>query len=132
MFQLPYLDDLPDTATAAQKREYEKHTNDALDVSCLMLATMSSEHQNQYENADAHNMIEGLCGMFENQPRFERYNISKSLFACKLDEGGPVSSHVIKMIGYIENLEKLGSPLPLIWPQMSLASRFPRALSHSF
>ena len=111
VLELPYPDDLPENATATQKREYEKHTNDAVDVSCLMLATMSSELQKQYENADAHNMIEGLRGMFENQARSERYNISKSLFACRLAENGSVSPHVIKMIGYIENLEKLGAAL---------------------
>jgi hypothetical protein len=32
-------------------------------------------------------MIQGLRGMFENQARVERYNISKALFACKLVEG---------------------------------------------
>jgi hypothetical protein len=56
-------------------------------------------------------MIGGLHGMFENQVRTERYNISKSLFACKLAEGSPVSPHVIKMIGYIETLDKLSSEL---------------------
>jgi hypothetical protein len=56
-------------------------------------------------------MIEGLRGMFENQGRTERYNISKYSFACKPAEGSPVSPHVIKMIGYIEILEKLGSEL---------------------
>ena len=49
--------------------------------------------------------------MFENQARVERYNISKSLFSCKLAEGSPVSPHVIKMIGYIETLDRLGSEL---------------------
>jgi hypothetical protein len=53
-------------------------------------------------------MIQGLRGKFENQARIERYNISKALFACKLAEGSPVSSHVIKMMGYIETLTKLG------------------------
>ena len=109
--EVPYPNELPENVTTPQRREYEKHTNDALDVSYLMLATMSSELQKQYENSDPHNMIEGLRGMFENQARSERFNISKSLFACKLAEGSPVSPHVIKMIGYIENLEKLGSPL---------------------
>ena len=56
-------------------------------------------------------MIEGLRGMFENQARSERYNISKSLFACRLAEGGSICPHVIKLIGYIENLEKLGAAL---------------------
>jgi hypothetical protein len=56
-------------------------------------------------------MIQGLRGMFENQARVERYNISKALFSCKLAEGTPVSPHVIKMMGYIETLDKLGCEL---------------------
>jgi len=56
-------------------------------------------------------MIQGLREMFGNQARAERYNVSSSLFACKLTEGSLVSPHVIKMIGYIECLERLGSPL---------------------
>jgi hypothetical protein len=53
-------------------------------------------------------MIQGLRGMFENQARDERYNISKVLSTCKLGEGSRVSPHVIKMMGYIETLTKLG------------------------
>jgi hypothetical protein len=53
-------------------------------------------------------MIQGLCEMFENQAMAERYNISKALFACKMAEGSPVSHHVMKMMGYIETLTKLG------------------------
>jgi hypothetical protein len=41
----------------------------------------------------------------------ERYNISKALFACKLVEGSPVNPHMIKMMGYIETLDKLGCEL---------------------
>jgi hypothetical protein len=73
-----------------------------------MLATMSPDPQKQYEHVDAYTMIQGLHGMFENQARTERYNISKALFACKLAEGSPISPHMIKMISYIETLTKLG------------------------
>ena len=97
----PYPDDLPDGANALAHRAYEKHCNDSFEVSCLMLATMSSDLQKHYENADAHTMIQGLREMFVNQARAERYNVSSSLFACKLTEGSPVSPHVIKIIGYI-------------------------------
>jgi hypothetical protein len=76
-----------------------------------MLATMSSDLQKQYEHANAYTMIQGLHGIFENQEMAERYNISKALFVCKLAENSPVSSHVIKMLGYIETLDKLGSEL---------------------
>ena len=49
--------------------------------------------------------------MFENQARVERFNTSKALFGCKLAEGSPVSPHVIKMIGHIEALDRLGFEL---------------------
>jgi hypothetical protein len=73
-----------------------------------MLATMSLDLQKQDEHVDAYTMIQGLRGMFENQVRAERYNISKALFACKLAKGSPVSPHVINMMGYNETLTKLG------------------------
>nr|ADB85411.1 putative retrotransposon protein [Phyllostachys edulis] len=72
---------------------------------------MNFELQKQYETTDAYNMIMGLKGMFQDQARAERFNTSKALFSCRLSEGNPVSPHVIKMIGHIESLEKLGFPL---------------------
>ena len=110
------------------RRAYEKHCNDSLDVSCLMLATISPDLQKQYEHADAHTMIEGLRGMFQNQARTERFNISKSLFACKLQEGSPASPHVIKMIGYIETLDRVLN-VTKTWLLMLFSGRSRRAMS---
>ena len=76
-----------------------------------MLACVNSELQKQFESTNPYNMIMGLCGMFKNQARVDRFNTSKALFGCKLAEGAPVSPHVIKMIGYIESLQRLGFPL---------------------
>jgi hypothetical protein len=73
-----------------------------------MLTTISPNLQKQYEHMDAYTMIQGMCGMFENQARAERYNISKALFACRLAGGSPASPHVFKMMDYIETLDKLG------------------------
>jgi hypothetical protein len=56
-------------------------------------------------------MIHRLCGMFKNQARTERYNISKIWLVYKLSEGSPVSPHLIKMMGYIDTLDKLGCEL---------------------
>ncbi|XP_072151054.1 uncharacterized protein [Setaria viridis] len=109
VLEQPYPDDALADANAAARRAYQKQCDDALN--CLMLATMFPDLQKQYEHVDAHTMIEGLRGIFENQVRAERYNISKSLFACKLAEGSSVSPYVIKIIGYIETLDKLGFEL---------------------
>ena len=65
-------------ATCTEKNAYEKHCNDAVDVHCLMLATMNSELPKQYETTDAYNMIVGLKGMFQVQARAERFNTSKA------------------------------------------------------
>jgi hypothetical protein len=86
----------------------QKRCDDVLNVSCLMLTTMSPDLSKQYEHVDAYTMIQGLCGMFVNQARAERHIISKALFVCKLAEGSPISPHVIKMRCYIETLTKLG------------------------
>ncbi|KAJ1270543.1 hypothetical protein BS78_06G059800 [Paspalum vaginatum] len=108
VLEQPYPEDLVASATAAERRAHEKYYNDSLDVGCLMLATMSLELQKQYEDLDAFNMIEGLHGMFESQARVEKYNTSKALFGSNLAEGNPISPHVIKMIGHIEALGRLG------------------------
>jgi hypothetical protein len=97
-----------DGANKATRDAYQTHLDDTLNVSCLMLLSMSSELQKQHENMDAYDMIMSLKSMFENQARIERYKMSKILFASKLAEGEPVSPHVINMIGRIESLGKMG------------------------
>ena len=76
-----------------------------------MLATMNSDLQKQFENMEAHDMIVQLRNLFQEQARTERFETSKALYKCKLAGGSPVSPHVLKMMGYIENLGRLGYPL---------------------
>ena len=52
--------------TTSAYHAYVKHTDDAVDVRCLMLACMNSELQKQFESTNPYDMIVGLCGMFEN------------------------------------------------------------------
>ncbi|KAK8563377.1 hypothetical protein V6N12_035525 [Hibiscus sabdariffa] len=98
-------------ASRADKDKFKKHMDDMVDVGCLMLATMTPELQNQHENMVAYEMIQNLKEIYEGQARQERYETSKALFQCKMSEGSPVGAHVIKMMGYIQTLEKLGFAL---------------------
>ncbi|KAK8680725.1 hypothetical protein V6N13_109665 [Hibiscus sabdariffa] len=59
----------------------------------------------------AYDMIQNLKEIYEGQARQERYETYKALFQCRMSEGSPVGAHVIKMMGYIQALEKLGFPL---------------------
>jgi hypothetical protein len=98
----PIPDEPAENATAAVKNAFKRASDDSLEVSCLMLATMEPELQKQFENMEAHDMIVGLKGMFQTQARTERFNVSKAFLESKLAEGAPVSSHVIKMVGYTQ------------------------------
>ena len=98
----------PTNASRADRDAYKKHLDDMVDVGCLMLATMNPELQKQHEDMVAYEMIEHLKELYQGQARQERFDISKALFQCKLAEGSPVGPHVLKMIGYIESLSKLG------------------------
>ncbi|KAK9018707.1 hypothetical protein V6N11_033754 [Hibiscus sabdariffa] len=98
-------------ASRADKDKFKKHMDDMVDVGCLMLATMTPELQKQHENMVAYEMIQNLKEIYEGQARQERYETSKALFQCKMSEGSSVGAHVIKMMGYIQTLEKLGFAL---------------------
>ncbi|XP_052881000.1 uncharacterized protein LOC128289273 [Gossypium arboreum] len=104
-------DEPPANASRANKDAYKKHLDDMVDVGCLMLATMNPELQKQHEDMVAYDMIEHLKELYQGQARQESFDISKALFQCKLAEGSPIEPHVLKMIGYIESLSKLGFPL---------------------
>ncbi|ESQ28604.1 hypothetical protein EUTSA_v10019716mg, partial [Eutrema salsugineum] len=95
-----------------ERNAWDRHVSDRVDVCCLMLATMDSNLQKQYENMESPiDMITNLRGMFQEQARNERYQTIKALIECKLSRDSSVSPHVIKMMGYIDNLEKLDCPI---------------------
>jgi len=60
------------TAPKADKDAYKKHTDDALEIGCFMLATMNSELQKQHENMEAYDMIVNLKMLFQEEARHER------------------------------------------------------------
>jgi hypothetical protein len=72
---------------------------------------MEPDLQMQFESVHVHDMVVALKYMFATQARTEGFNISKAFVECKLAKGTPVGPHVIKMVGYIQRLEKLGFPL---------------------
>jgi hypothetical protein len=105
-------EELANDATAAVKNDYKKACDNNLEVSCLMLACMEPKLQMQFErNHEAHDMTVVLQDMFHAQARTERFNVSKAFVESKLAEGTAVGPHVIKKVGYMQRLEKLGFPL---------------------
>ncbi|GKA22014.1 retrotransposon protein, putative, ty1-copia subclass [Tanacetum coccineum] len=60
---------------------------------------------------DAHNEVE-LKSMFEKQAGVERFDLIQTFHACKQEGGKPVAAYVLKMKGYVDQLERLGYVLP--------------------
>ncbi|KAJ9553788.1 hypothetical protein OSB04_017833 [Centaurea solstitialis] len=103
----------PANAPAAARNAHKKHSDDLLDVACLMLATMSPDLQAGLINTNAYDMIRQLRDMFQTQARTERYDATKAFNECKMVNGTSVSDHVMKMKRHLDHLERLGHPVPL-------------------
>ncbi|GJV13988.1 hypothetical protein Tco_1359311 [Tanacetum coccineum] len=57
-------------------------------------------------------MLQELKFMFEKQDGVENFNLIQTFHACKQEEGKLVSSYVLKINGYVEQLERLGYVIP--------------------
>nr|GEW67424.1 hypothetical protein [Tanacetum cinerariifolium] len=87
---------------------YDAHN----EVACLMLGSMNHELHKQCENYSSYEMLRELKSMFEKQARVERFDLIQTFHACKQDDGKPVSTYVLKLKDYVEQLERLGYVLP--------------------
>ncbi|GKF89042.1 zinc finger, CCHC-type containing protein [Tanacetum coccineum] len=78
-----------------------------------MLMTMKPEIQQNLENIHAYEMLQELKTLFAQQAKHELLQTTRDFHSCKQEEGQSVSSFVLKMKGYIGNLECLGHPVSL-------------------
>nr|GFB96119.1 zinc finger, CCHC-type [Tanacetum cinerariifolium] len=75
--------------------------------------TMESEIQQNLEPLHAHEMLKELKTLFAQQAEHELLQTTRDFHSCRQEEGQSVSSYVLKMKGYIDNLERLGHPVTL-------------------
>nr|GFD42953.1 zinc finger, CCHC-type [Tanacetum cinerariifolium] len=74
----------------------------------LMLMTMDPEIQQNLEPLHAHEMLRELKTQFAQQVEQELLQTTRDFHSYRQEEGLSVSSYVLKMKGYIDNLERLG------------------------
>ncbi|KAJ9535360.1 hypothetical protein OSB04_un001526 [Centaurea solstitialis] len=73
----------PANPSGSARNAHKKHSDDLLDVACLMLATMSPDLQAGLINTNAYDMIRPAEDMFQTQARTERYDATKAFNECK-------------------------------------------------
>nr|GEX13894.1 hypothetical protein [Tanacetum cinerariifolium] len=83
------------------------------EIAGLMLMTMELEIQQNMEPLHAHEMLRELKTLFAQQAEQELLQTMRDFHSCKQEEGQSVSLYVLKMKGYIDNLERLGNPMTL-------------------
>nr|GFB13994.1 zinc finger, CCHC-type [Tanacetum cinerariifolium] len=69
---------------------------------------MDLEIQRNLAHLGAYDMLQELKAMYSKQDEQELLQTMREFHTCKQAEGQSVSSHVLKMKGYIDNLERLG------------------------
>ncbi|GKD61646.1 hypothetical protein Tco_1299155 [Tanacetum coccineum] len=79
----------------------------------LLLMTMEPEIQQNLENLHANDMLKELKTLFAQQVEQELLQTKQDFYSCKQEERQSISSYVLKMKSYIENLERLGNPVTL-------------------
>nr|GEV49761.1 retrotransposon protein, putative, Ty1-copia subclass [Tanacetum cinerariifolium] len=81
------------------------------EVVVLMLLTMDLEIQRNLAHLGAYDMLQDLKAMYSKQAEQELLQTVREFHTSKQEEGQSVSSHVLKMKGYIDNLERLSQPV---------------------
>nr|GEV27830.1 zinc finger, CCHC-type [Tanacetum cinerariifolium] len=77
----------------------------------LMLITMELEIQRKLENLGAYEMLQELKTLSAQQAEQELLQTMREFHSCTQEEGQSVSSYVLKMKRYIDDLERLGHPM---------------------
>ncbi|GKB56859.1 retrotransposon protein, putative, ty1-copia subclass [Tanacetum coccineum] len=104
----------PATATAAVRNAYIRRVAEQQEVACLMLVSMTPEIQKNLEDRPAFEILQELKTMFQLQAEQELFETVKAFHACKQEEGQSVSTYVLKMKAYLDQMERLGYPMPLV------------------
>nr|GEZ42485.1 zinc finger, CCHC-type [Tanacetum cinerariifolium] len=83
------------------------------EIAGLMLMCMDLEIQRNLEPLHGHEMLKELKTLFAQQAEQELLQTTRDFHSCKQEEWQSVSLYILKMKGYIDNLERLGHPVTL-------------------
>nr|GEY40448.1 zinc finger, CCHC-type [Tanacetum cinerariifolium] len=81
------------------------------EVAVIMLLTMDQEIQRNLAHLGAYDMLQELKAMYSKQAEHKLLQTVREFYTSKQEEGQSVSLYVLKMKGYIKNLEQLDQPV---------------------
>ncbi|XP_077249088.1 uncharacterized protein LOC143888515 [Tasmannia lanceolata] len=101
----------PEAPQDVRDRATKWHEDDQM-AKCYILWSMSNVSQQQHVGmASSMDIMHNLREMFGQQNRSSRQIAIKGLISTKMVEGTLVRDHMLKMMGYVNELEVLGAML---------------------
>ncbi|GKA19117.1 zinc finger, CCHC-type containing protein [Tanacetum coccineum] len=90
---------------------YNEWVKNQKEIAVMMLLTMYLEIQGSLAYLGANDMLIELKALYSKQAEHELLQTVREFHTCKQEEGQFVSSYVLKMKSYIDQLERLGHPV---------------------
>ncbi|GJV54968.1 putative reverse transcriptase domain-containing protein, partial [Tanacetum coccineum] len=87
---------------------YNEWVKNQKEIAVMMLLTMDLEIQRNLAHLGANDMLTELKALYSKQAEQELLQTVREFHTCKQEEGQSVSSYVLKMKSYIDQLERLG------------------------
>ncbi|GKE43509.1 hypothetical protein Tco_1470793 [Tanacetum coccineum] len=95
----------PAIAIAVVRNAYTRKVAKQQEVACLMLVSMTPEIQKNLEDRIAFEILHELKTMFQQQAKQELFKTVKAFHACKQEEGQSISTYMLKMKAYLDQME---------------------------
>ncbi|GJV06986.1 zinc finger, CCHC-type containing protein [Tanacetum coccineum] len=92
---------------------YNKWVKNQKEIIVMMLLTMDLEIQQNLAHLGANDMLIELKALYSKQAEQELLQTVRDFHTCKQEKGQYVSSYVLKMKSYIDQLKRLGHPVTL-------------------
>ncbi|GJX06750.1 retrotransposon protein, putative, ty1-copia subclass [Tanacetum coccineum] len=104
----------PDQPISPQAQAtYNEWVNNQKEIVVMMLLTMDLEIQRNLAHLGANDMLKEIKALYSKQAEYELLQTVREFHTCRQEEGQSVSSYVLKMKSYIDQLEHLGHPVTL-------------------
>ncbi|GJX36069.1 zinc finger, CCHC-type containing protein [Tanacetum coccineum] len=104
----------PATATVVVHNAYTRMVIEQQKIACIMLVIMTIEIQKNLEDRTTFDILHELKTMFQQQAEQELFETVNAFHDFKKEEGQSVSIYVLKMKAYLDQMERLGYPIPLV------------------
>ncbi|GKD43871.1 retrotransposon protein, putative, ty1-copia subclass [Tanacetum coccineum] len=95
----------PAIAIAVVRNAYTRKVAKQQEVACLMLVSMTPEIQKNLEDRIAFEILHELKTMFQQQAKQELFETVKAFHACKQEEGQSISTYMLKMKAYLDQMD---------------------------